>query len=105
MTNIKQKAREFVAMSDLFYELDGVITDVERGNGFDDVCLRTLKRVRDALQQREPEYDLWRRVVRYIYGDIAPEVWERVVSDKLTPPLPLPEHAVKATTPSPGGQS
>ena len=31
------------------YELLGVITDVEHGNGFDDVCLGTLKRVAGAL--------------------------------------------------------
>lgn len=36
-------------------ELDGVIADCEVGNGFDDVCLRTIKRVRDALAaQQEP---------------------------------------------------
>jgi len=31
------------------YELLGVIADVEQGHGFDDVCLRTLKRVAGAL--------------------------------------------------------
>ena len=40
-------------------ELDGVIADVEEGMGFDDVCLDTVKYVRDALaeqpaQQQEP---------------------------------------------------
>lgn len=35
--------------ADLWYELEGVIVDVEQGSGFDDVCLRTIKRVRDAL--------------------------------------------------------
>lgn len=30
-------------------ELDGVIEDVEQGNGFDNVCLGTIKYVRDAL--------------------------------------------------------
>ncbi|MBC8741692.1 hypothetical protein F6X40_34590 [Paraburkholderia sp. UCT31] len=33
----------------LAYELDGVIIDTEN-SGFDDVCLRTVKRVRDALE-------------------------------------------------------
>ena len=33
----------------LFYELDGVVIDVTHGNGFDGVCLNTIKRVRDAL--------------------------------------------------------
>lgn len=42
---------------ELAQELDGVIYDFEKGNGFDDVCLRTIKRVRDALSaqpQGEP---------------------------------------------------
>ena len=30
-------------------ELDGVIADVEEGDGFDDVCLDTVKYVRDQL--------------------------------------------------------
>ena len=30
-------------------ELDGVIVDVEEGDGFDDVCLDTVKYVRDQL--------------------------------------------------------
>lgn len=33
----------------LFYELEGVVIDTERGHGFDEVCLDTIKRVRDAL--------------------------------------------------------
>ena len=31
------------------YELMGVITDVEEGDGFDDVCLSTVKRVAENL--------------------------------------------------------
>jgi hypothetical protein len=31
------------------YELLGVITDVEEGGGFDDVCLNTVKRVAQHL--------------------------------------------------------
>ena len=30
-------------------ELDGVVVDVEEGDGFDDVCLDTVKYVRDQL--------------------------------------------------------
>jgi hypothetical protein len=33
----------------LGYELDGVICDVEMTGEFDDVCLGTIKRVREAL--------------------------------------------------------
>lgn len=33
-------------------ELDGVIADVEEGMGFDDVCLGTIKYVRDALAEQ-----------------------------------------------------
>lgn len=33
----------------LFYELEGVVIDTERGHGFDEVCLNAVKRVRDAL--------------------------------------------------------
>jgi hypothetical protein len=33
----------------LSLELQGVIADVEQGHGFDDVCLRTIKRVEEAL--------------------------------------------------------
>jgi len=32
----------------LYYDLQGVVLDVER-EGFDNVCLNTIKRVRDAL--------------------------------------------------------
>ncbi len=31
------------------YELRGVIIDTEEGNGFDDVCLNTVKRVHNYL--------------------------------------------------------
>jgi hypothetical protein len=34
---------------DNFYELEGVIIDTEDGNGFDEVCLNTVKRVKDTL--------------------------------------------------------
>lgn len=34
---------------DLYWELRGVIIDVEQGGGFDDVCLETIKRVADSL--------------------------------------------------------
>jgi hypothetical protein len=33
----------------LGHELEGAIIDVEQGDGFDGVCLATMKRVRDAL--------------------------------------------------------
>jgi len=31
------------------YDLDGVIADVEKFDGFDDVCLQTIKRVRSTI--------------------------------------------------------
>lgn len=34
----------------LSYELLGVIVDVEQGDGFDTVCLNTIKRVHTALE-------------------------------------------------------
>jgi len=33
------------------YDLDGVITDVEEFDGFDDVCLQTIKRVRNIIAE------------------------------------------------------
>lgn len=33
----------------LGHELDGVVIDIEQGDGFDTVCLGTIKRVRDSL--------------------------------------------------------
>jgi hypothetical protein len=38
------------------YELMGVITDVEEGDGFDDVCLNTVKRVTDHLAKDLKEH-------------------------------------------------
>jgi hypothetical protein len=38
------------------YELMGVITDVEEGDGFDDVCLNTVKRVADHLAKDLKEH-------------------------------------------------
>ena len=35
----------------LAHELDGVIADCEHGAGFDDVCLATLKRLREHLPE------------------------------------------------------
>lgn len=35
----------------LAHELDGVIIDIEQGAGFDDVCLATLKRLREHLPE------------------------------------------------------
>lgn len=40
------------SLADLGYELEGVITDVEKGSGFDQVCLGTVKRVRNELAAR-----------------------------------------------------
>ena len=37
----------------LSYELLGVITDVEEGGGFDEVCLNTIKRVHNILAGAE----------------------------------------------------
>jgi hypothetical protein len=34
---------------DQFFNLEGVIIDIEEGDGFDDVCLNTVKRVKNAL--------------------------------------------------------
>ena len=34
---------------DQFYELEGVIIDTEDGEGFDEVCLNTVKRVQKTL--------------------------------------------------------
>lgn len=68
----------------LAYELDGVIIDVEEGNGFDEVCLRTIKRVRASLaapgaervDARDGERDRidaeryrWLREHSYVQGD------------------------------------
>jgi hypothetical protein len=38
------------------YELMGVITDVEEGDGFDDVCLDTVKRVAHHLDNDLKEH-------------------------------------------------
>lgn len=35
---------------DQFYELEGVIIDTEDGDGFDQVCLNTVKRVQRVLK-------------------------------------------------------
>jgi hypothetical protein len=33
------------------YDLDGVIADVEKFDGFDNVCLQTIKRVRSTIAE------------------------------------------------------
>ena len=38
------------------YELMGVIADVEQGDGFDDVCLNTVKRVAEHLAKDLKEH-------------------------------------------------
>ena len=38
-----------IANRDLSHELMGVIVDVEQGDGFDNVCLKTVKRVYSEL--------------------------------------------------------
>ena len=38
---------------DLWMELEGVIEDVKHGDGFDEVCLRTVERVRDELKRHD----------------------------------------------------
>jgi hypothetical protein len=45
----KSKALEALKMAG--YELDGVIADVEKFDGFDDVCLQTIKRVRSTIEE------------------------------------------------------
>ena len=48
---------EKVTAKGLGYELDGVIADVEYGNGFDEVCLGTVTRVRVQLLELQAELD------------------------------------------------
>ena len=56
-------------------ELDGVIADVEEGDGFDDVCLDTVKYVRDQLAaspKREWQgltYEEAVQIIESFYGD------------------------------------
>ena len=45
LNGIKQLAKV------LFYELEGVIVDTEEGDGFDDVCLNTVKFVQLELSK------------------------------------------------------
>jgi hypothetical protein len=45
----KSKALEALKMAG--YELDGVIADVEKFDGFDDVCLQTIKRVKSTIEE------------------------------------------------------
>jgi hypothetical protein len=46
-----------ITAKDLHYELEGVIADVEYGNGFDDVCLNTVKRVSNQLVSVQADAD------------------------------------------------
>jgi len=47
-----QPAESCADAKSLSLELLGVITDVEQGNGFDDVCLQTIKRVYSQLSAK-----------------------------------------------------
>jgi hypothetical protein len=38
-----------------FYELEGVVIDTERGHGFDETCLNTIKRVQTELAAMSKE--------------------------------------------------
>jgi hypothetical protein len=38
-----------------YYELEGVVVDTERGHGFDEVCLNTIKRVQGELAAMSKE--------------------------------------------------
>lgn len=49
MSNLKQ----------LSHELDGVVADVEQGDGFDEVCLATVKRVRATLADEADPNAAW----------------------------------------------
>jgi hypothetical protein len=42
----------------LHYDLLGVIADVEQGDGFDDVCLSTIKRVCGSLLGAQPSVEV-----------------------------------------------
>lgn len=44
---LEQTPQESLKMAK--YNLDGVIADVEKFDGFDDVCLKTIKRVRSVI--------------------------------------------------------
>ena len=46
--------RLVLEVKSLALNLDGVIADVEQGDGFDDVCLDTIKFVRDSLYTFPP---------------------------------------------------
>ena len=62
-------------------ELDGVIADVEEGDGFDDVCLDTVKYVRDQLAaapKREWQgltYEEAVQIIESFYGDEVDMLW------------------------------
>jgi hypothetical protein len=38
-----------------YYELEGVVVDAERGHGFDETCLNTIKRVQGELAAMSKE--------------------------------------------------
>jgi hypothetical protein len=49
--NAERKVGDFAMDTHALYNLDGAIIDLERTREVDDVCLRTLKRVREQLRE------------------------------------------------------
>jgi hypothetical protein len=49
----KSQVGDFAMDTHALYNLDGAIIDLERTHEVDDVCLRTLKRVREQLREIE----------------------------------------------------
>lgn len=47
-------AAQVAVMSFQKYELSGVVADIEIGDGFDDICLNTIKRVEGVLRSVAP---------------------------------------------------
>jgi hypothetical protein len=63
------------------YDLDGVIADVEKFDGFDDVCLQTIKRVRSVIDEAL-EQPAWQGLTSNELEDIkdnSKEGWYQLV--------------------------
>jgi len=70
------------------YELDGVIADVENFDGFDDVCLQTIKRVRstiaEALEQPAQENRFNSALAVATVPRTHPHQWQGLTDDDIT---------------------
>jgi hypothetical protein len=84
MANVKDEALKMAG-----YDLDGVIADVEKFDNFDNVCLETIKRVRNVIAEtlEQPTYtqEIMQRFIdnAMLTSNLPKRLWQGLTDEEI----------------------